>query len=125
MVITVVYRANDLIILRARVAPCLYLRLAGRQFLLCIRIRWREERPTHCWIRRKTPMKSKLVAPLSLAAAVASLFFFRVEMVSSQLSTVSTAQDTGVRGGAAGAGGAIAGLSKTETAFFTANRDTF
>src|SRR5881397_1922067 len=70
-------------------------------------------------------MKSKLVAPLSLAAAVASLFFFRVEMVSSQLSTVSTAQDPGVRGGAAGAGGAIAGLSKTETAFFTRSRDTF
>src|SRR6266446_4117922 len=70
-------------------------------------------------------MKSKLVAPLSLAAAVASLFFFRVEMVSSQLSTVTVAQDPGVRGGAAGAGGAIAGLSKTETAFFTASRATF
>src|SRR5437879_1494718 len=70
-------------------------------------------------------MKSKLVAPLCLAAAVASLFFFRVETVLSQLSIVSTAQDPGVRGGAAGAGGAIAGLSKTEIAFFAASRDTF
>src|SRR2546425_5779549 len=70
-------------------------------------------------------MKSKLVAPLCLAAAVASLFLFQVETVLAQLSAVSTAQDPGVRGGAAGAGGAIAGLSKTETAFFTASRDTF
>jgi len=70
-------------------------------------------------------MKSKLVAPLCLAAAVASLFLFQVETVLSQLSAVSTAQDPGVRGGAAGAGGAIAGLSKTEIAFFAASRDTF
>src|SRR5438094_3153961 len=70
-------------------------------------------------------MKSKLVAPPCLAAAVAGLFFFQVETVLSQLSAVSTAQDPGVRGGAAGAGGAIAGLSKTEIAFFAASRDTF
>src|SRR2546426_7021276 len=70
-------------------------------------------------------MKSKLVAPLCLAAAVASLFLFQVETVLSQLSVMSTAQDPGVRGGAAGAGGAIAGLSKTEIAFFAASRDTF
>ncbi len=70
-------------------------------------------------------MKSKLVVPLSLAAAVAGLFFSQVEMVSSQLATTTVAQDPGVRGGAAGAGGAIAGLSKTETAFFTASRATF
>src|SRR2546425_9332147 len=70
-------------------------------------------------------MKSKLVAPLCLAAAVASLFLFQVETVLSQLSVVSTAQDPGVRGGAPGAGGPMAGLSGTETAFFTASRDTF
>ncbi len=35
------------------------------------------------------------------------------------------AQDPGVRGGAAGGGGAIAGLSKTETAFFFAGQDAF
>ena len=37
-------------------------------------------------------MKSKLVAPLSLAAAVAALFSFQIEMASSQLSTLSTVQ---------------------------------
>ncbi len=35
------------------------------------------------------------------------------------------AQDPGVRGGAAGGGGAIAGLSKTETDFFFAGQDAF
>src|SRR5712691_7048691 len=75
-----------------------------------------------------TTMKRKLVAPLSLAAAVASLFFFQIEMVSSQLlapTPVQRAQDPGVRGGAPGAGGPIAGLSSTESAFFTRSRDTF
>jgi CxxC motif-containing protein (DUF1111 family) len=70
-------------------------------------------------------MKGKLIAPLSLAAAVASLFFFQVEMVSSQLATATVARDPGVRGGAPGGGGAIAGLTATESAFFTASRDTF
>src|SRR2546422_7103554 len=71
-------------------------------------------------------MKSKLVAPLSLAAAVASLFFFQVEMVSSQVAAPTpVAQDPGVRGGAPGAGGPMAGLSGTESAFFTRSRDTF
>ena len=49
-------------------------------------------------------------------------------MASSQLAAPSTsfkAQDPGVRGGAPGAGGAIAGLTATEAAFFTASRDTF
>src|SRR5258708_17106296 len=73
-------------------------------------------------------MKSELVAPLSLAAAVAVLFSLQVEMASSQLAAPSTsfkAQDPGVRGGAPGAGGPIAGLSGTESAFFTRSRDTF
>ncbi len=71
-------------------------------------------------------MKSKLVAPLSLAVAVASLFFFQVEMVSSQVAAPTpVAQDPGVRGGVPGAGGPIAGLSGTESAFFTRSRDTF
>src|SRR6267378_5256716 len=73
-------------------------------------------------------MKSKLVAPLSLAAAVAVLFSLQIEMASSQLAapaTSFTAQDPGVRGGAPGAGGPIAGLSSTESAFFTRSRDTF
>src|SRR5881397_2522056 len=71
-------------------------------------------------------MKRKLVAPLSLAAAVASLFFFQVEMVSSQVAAPTpVAQDPGVRGGVPGAGGPMAGLSGTESAFFTRSRDTF
>ena len=70
-------------------------------------------------------MKSKLVAPVSLAVAVASLFF-QVEMVSSQVAApMPVAQDPGVRGGVPGAGGPIAGLTGTESAFFTRSRDTF
>ena len=73
-------------------------------------------------------MKSKIVVPLSLAAAVAALFFFQVEMASSQLATPLAsssfkARDPGVRGGAPGAGGPIAGLTGTETAFFTGSLD--
>jgi CxxC motif-containing protein (DUF1111 family) len=73
-------------------------------------------------------MKSKLVAPLSVVAAGTLLFTFQIEMASSQLAAPSTsfkAQDPGVRGGAPGAGGPIAGLSGTESAFFTRSRDTF
>lgn len=73
-------------------------------------------------------MRGKFVVPLSLAAAVASLFFFQVEMASSQLSTLSTvqqAQDPGVRGGPAGAGGPIAGLTARQSAFFTEGKADF
>jgi CxxC motif-containing protein (DUF1111 family) len=72
-------------------------------------------------------MKPKLVAPLSLAAAVIVLFSSQIEMASSQLAAPTSfrAQDPGVRGGAPGAGGPIAGLSGTEAAFFTRSRDTF
>jgi len=69
-------------------------------------------------------MKSKLAVPLSLAGSVAALFFFQVDFVSSQLSfgggTLFRASDPGVRGGAAGAGAQLAGLSATQAAFFTA-----
>src|SRR5258707_12366588 len=72
-------------------------------------------------------MKSELVVPLCLRVAVCALFFFQAERVSSQLSgsLPFMAQDPGVRGGAAGGGGAIAGLSKTETAFFFAGQGAF
>src|SRR6267154_4041478 len=74
-------------------------------------------------------MKSKLVVPLSLAASVAALFFFQIDFVSSQLSfgggTLFRASDPGVRGGPAGAGGQLAGLSGTQAAFFTAGAVDF
>src|SRR6266581_103432 len=70
-------------------------------------------------------MKGKLAVPLSLAVSVAAFFFFQVDFVSSQLSfggggTQFRASDPGVRGGAAGAGAQLAGLSATQAAFFAA-----
>jgi CxxC motif-containing protein (DUF1111 family) len=73
-------------------------------------------------------MKRKLIVPLTLAAAVVCLFFFQIEMASSQWgggSWTFRASDPGVRGGAAGAGGAIDGLSPNESAFFTVGQTTF
>src|SRR5437879_4174108 len=73
-------------------------------------------------------MKRKLVVPLTLAAAVACLFFFQIEMASSQWGgggSTFNASDPGVRGGAAGAGGQLAGLSGTQAAFFTAGAADF
>src|SRR6266581_1728301 len=75
-------------------------------------------------------MKGKLAVPLSLAGSVAALFFFQVDFVSSQLSfggggTQFRASDPGVRGGAAGAGGQLEGLSGTQAAFFTAGAVDF
>jgi CxxC motif-containing protein (DUF1111 family) len=67
----------------------------------------------------------KLAAPLGLAAAVACLFFFQVEMASSQFSSTFNASDPGVRGGAPGAGLPLLGLSGTQGAFFTAGQADF
>src|SRR6266850_2738530 len=74
-------------------------------------------------------MKGKLVAPLSLAGSIAALFLFQVDFVSSQQPFAGGSQfrasDPGVRGGAAGAGGQLAGLSGIQTAFFTAGAVDF
>lgn len=74
-------------------------------------------------------MKGKLAVSLSLAGSVAALFFFQVDFVSSQLSlgggTLFSASDPGVRGGAAGAGGRLAGLSGTQAEFFSAGAAEF
>jgi CxxC motif-containing protein (DUF1111 family) len=71
-------------------------------------------------------MKRKLVVPLTLAAAVACLFFFQIEMASSQWGSFSfNASDPGVRGGAPGAGAPLTGLSATQNAFFTAGGADF
>jgi len=72
----------------------------------------------------------KLAAPLGLAAAVACLFFFQIEMASSQFGggfggSTFNASDPGVRGGAPGAGLPLPGLSGTQGAFFTAGQADF
>jgi CxxC motif-containing protein (DUF1111 family) len=75
-------------------------------------------------------MKRKLVVPLSLAGSVAALFFFQVDLVSSQQffgggGTTFRADDPGVRGGAPGAGGRLPGLSANQGAFFAAGAVDF
>jgi len=67
-------------------------------------------------------MKSKFVAPLSLAAAVAGLFFFQVDIASS---VDPRARDPGVRFGPADAGDPIAGLSANELRFFLHGKEDF
>ena len=68
-------------------------------------------------------MKRKLAVPLSLAGSVAALFFFQIDIASSQFfggggSFGFNASDPGVRGGAAGAGAAFAELTGSQRAFF-------
>jgi CxxC motif-containing protein (DUF1111 family) len=74
-------------------------------------------------------MKRKLVVPLSLAGSVAALFFFQIEMASSQWGggggSTFNASDPGVRGGAAGAGGQLPGLSPNQAAFFVSGAADF
>src|SRR5213593_3041534 len=67
-------------------------------------------------------MKKLVVALLILA--VAGFFLFPDEFPLPDDSS-SAARDPGVRGGAAGAGAPIAGLSKTELALFSAGKDDF
>src|SRR6266849_7631841 len=64
----------------------------------------------------------KLVIVLLLA--VVGFFLLRDEIPSPNDSS-SAARDPGGRGGAAGAGAPIAGLSSTELAFFNAGKDDF
>ena len=65
----------------------------------------------------------KTIAVL-LVLAVAGCILFRDE-IPSQDDSLSAARDPGVRGGAAGAGAPIAGLSATELALFNAGKDDF
>jgi CxxC motif-containing protein (DUF1111 family) len=67
-------------------------------------------------------MKNVVVALLILA--VVGFFLLRDEIPFPDDSS-SAARDPGVRGGAAGAGAPIAGLTKTELAFFNAGKDEF
>ena len=66
----------------------------------------------------------KLVIALLLVLAVIGFFLLRDEFPSLDDSS-SAAKDPGPRGGAAGAGAPLAGLTKTELAFFNAGKDEF
>src|SRR3989454_10041731 len=66
----------------------------------------------------------KFVIPLLLALVVVG-FFCSCSEIPSPVDPSPAARDTGVRGGAAGAGAPIAGLTKTELAFFSAGKDEF
>ena len=74
-------------------------------------------------------MKGKLIVPLSLAGSVAALFFYQIEMASSQWSggggSTFNASDPGVRGGNPGAGGQLAGLSTNQAVFFASGGADF
>ncbi len=67
-------------------------------------------------------MNSKLLYAVPVLVVV-GFSLFQAEIVSSQ--TSSGARDPGVRGGAAGAGGPIAGLSDNERAFFNLGMEDF
>src|SRR5437879_10020423 len=66
----------------------------------------------------------KVVIALLLALVLIGLFLLRDEFPPADDSS-SAARDPGVRGGAAGAGAPVAGLTKTELAFFSAGKDAF
>ena len=65
-----------------------------------------------------------IVVPLLLTLAVVG-FFFSCAEIPPPVDSSSTARDPGVRGGAAGAGAPLAGLTKTELVFFNAGTDEF
>lgn len=70
-------------------------------------------------------MHRKLSVVLFLSLALVIFLIPQAQTVTSQSSRSHTAKDPGVRGGAAGAGDPIAGLSMTQLAFFNAGRDEF
>src|SRR5467141_2077887 len=80
------------------------------------------KRGVHVFGEEGVTMKKAIAVLLILA--VAGFVLFRDEFPSPDDSS-STARDPGVRGGAAGAGAPIAGLTKTELAFFRAGKDEF
>jgi len=66
----------------------------------------------------------KFVVPLLLTLAVGG-FFFSCAEIPPPVDSSSAARDPGVRGGAAGAGAPLGGLTKTELAFFNAGTGEF
>src|SRR5467141_1344814 len=80
------------------------------------------KRGVHVFGEEGVNMKKAIA--LLLVLAVAGFVLFRDEFPLPDDSS-STARDPGVRGGAAGAGAPIAGLTRTELAFFRAGTDEF
>src|SRR5262245_29585305 len=83
-----------------------------------------------CWHQEETKMKGKFLAPLSLAGSVAALFFFQIDIASSQFfggggGSTFNASDPGVRGDPAGAGGQLPGLTTNQAAFFDSGAADF
>src|ERR1700693_4057223 len=73
-------------------------------------------------VDEETTMKRKLAVPLTLAAAIACLFFFQIEIASSQWgggSWTFKADDPGVGGGGAGGGGEAGGVEDTPASLFS------
>src|SRR2546425_6702761 len=66
----------------------------------------------------------QLLSTLAVVGFFVGCSVFNVDTPSS-VAPSSAARDPGVRGGAAGAGAPIAGLTKTELAFFRAGKDDF
>src|SRR2546425_13055235 len=66
----------------------------------------------------------QLLSTLAVVGFFVGCSVFNVDTPSS-VDPSSAARDPGVRGGAAGAGAPIAGLTKTELAFFSAGKDEF
>ena len=66
----------------------------------------------------------KIVVPLLLTLAVVG-FFFSCAEIQPPVDSSPAARDPGVRGGASGAGAPLAGLTKSERAFFKAGTDEF
>ena len=66
----------------------------------------------------------QIMVPLLLSLTIVG-FFFSCAQIPSPVDSSSAARDPGVRGGATGAGAPLAGLTKTERAFFNASKDDF
>ncbi len=66
----------------------------------------------------------KIIAPLFLTLAAVGIFLSCAE-IPSPVDSSSTARDPGVRGGIAGAGAPLPGLTKNDLAFFNASKGDF
>ena len=76
---------------------------------------------------RDVVRRTALLGSLSFLLPLATIGFvyFGAETVSSQTARVLRAQDPGVRGGAAAAGGPLAGVTDHETEYFLAGKEDF